>query len=391
MEQLLRDVINRSIEAKEVAGVNLFVVKDGKEICFLSEGMANVEEEKKMERDTIFRLYSQTKPICAAAAMILMERGWLDLYQPVSDFLPGFKNQKVLVDGMKQPVKREAYICDLLQMTSGLFYPDENSVCGRETEKIFDELEQRLYSDQPMTTVELANRLGQCTLEFEPGSKWNYGTSADVLGAVIEIVAQMPLSEFMAKEIFEPLGMKDTGFWVPREKQHRLAKSYETVLGDDKNNLVLYEGNHLGIQNRLENNPAYVAGGAGLASTLDDYMQFAQMLLKKGELNGNRILREATVDYFINGRLLDHNQNHNERNDILAGCSYGNLMRVCTNPYKHPGLACQGEYGWDGWLGTHFSNFPKENMTILIGMQKKDVGMWSLTRKLRNVILSYIS
>lgn len=384
----LTKVIKESIEKKQVAGVSLLIQKDGEEICFLAEGMADRETEKLMERDTIFRLYSQTKPVCAVAAMILMERGELDLSKNVSDFLPGFSNQMVWEDGKNRSVKREMQVQDLLRMTSGLYYPDDTCEAGRQAAKVFEKIDERLLGDNPMTTIEIANALGKCSLGFEPASSWNYGTSADVLGAVIEVVTGMTLGEFMEKEIFAPLGMKDTAFWVPEEKQERLAKTYEMVKDGEEAKLVLYQGNHLGIQNAMHRNPAFQSGGAGLASTLDDYMRFAKMLLNGGEYEGVRILSEETVKYLTQGELLDKQQNAFEEKWWLSGHTYANLMRVCQTPGKACMLTREGEYGWDGWLGMYFANFPKENMTILMGMQKKDSGTWELTRKLRNIILS---
>lgn len=388
MIDTLQNVMRNSIENCQVAGVSLLVEKDGKEICFLAEGMADREGGKELKRDTIFRLYSQTKPVCAAAAMILMERGILDLGQLVSDFLPGFKNQVVWENEAARPVRREMQVHDLLGMTSGLYYPDETCVTGLKTAAVFEELDRRLLGDNPMTTQELANALGRCPLAFDPGSSWKYGTSADILGAVIEVAAGMKLGEFMEKEIFALLGMKDTAFWVPEEKQERLAKTYETITSEEGNTFRLYTGNNLGIQNAMHRPPAYEAGGAGLVSTLDDYMKFAKMLLNGGELGGVRILKDNTVKYLTEGALLPIQQDAFEKNIGIAGHTYGNLMRVCKNPGQAKIFAREGEYGWDGWLGMYFANFPKERMTILMGMQKKDSGTWELTRKLRNVILS---
>lgn len=392
MIEQLRTAMQTSIANSEVAGVGVLVQKGDEEICFLAEGMADIENKKIWERDTIFRLYSQTKPICAAAAMILVERGELDLYQPVSQILPGFKNQKVWENGAERPVKREATVFDMLSMTSGTYYPDETCESGCQAAKLFEEVDARLFGENPMSTVELANRIGQCALGFEPGSSWNYGTSADVLGAIVEVVSGMRFGEFLKKEIFEPLGMNDTAFWVPQEKQNRLAKVYETVVdeGKEENRLIPYLGSHLGIRNVMDCEPTYEAGGAGLASTLDDYMKFAKMLRNGGILNGKRILREETVKYFTDSQLMNWQQKAFEEKFNLFGYSYGKLMRVCREPSKSAMLTRKGEYGWDGWLGAYFANFPQEDMTILFGMQKKDAGTWALTRKLRNIILSSI-
>ncbi len=388
MKELLEKVIRKSIEEKEVAGVSLLIQRNGKEICFLTEGMADRENHRKIERDTIFRIYSQTKPVCAAAAMILMERGDIDLCQPLSEILPGFRNQNIYKDGTYQPVKREIQIHDLLQMTSGICYPDTPGEGGKNAAELFGQIEVRRRLGHPVTTMEFANAMGGCALAFEPGSSWTYGASADVLGAVIEEVSGKSLGTFMEQEIFAPLGMKDTGFWVPPEKQNRLARIYKPVAEDGEKRLIRYEENYIGIDNRMDHVPAYESGGAGLVSTLGNYMRFARMLLNNGLYEGRRILKENTVRYLTGGQLSTDQQKAFEDRMQMAGHSYGNLMSVCRNKHQAAMLARAGEYGWGGWLGTYFANFPEEKMTILIGMQLPDTGAGTLARKLRNIILS---
>lgn len=388
METLLRDAMRRAVDKKQVAGVNLLVKKDGKEVCYLEEGLADVAERKPIRRDTIFRLYSQSKPVTAAAAMLLLERGQIDLCQQVSEFLPGFCGQTVADNGEKRIPMRGVTLQDLLNMTSGLCYPDPTIESGRQSAALFEEIDERLFGENPMTTREVADRLGQCVLDFAPGSRMRYGTSADVMGAVIEAVTGMPFGDFLKKEIFEPLGMEDTDFWVPEEKQERLARTYETVKTEEGCALSEYTGSHLGIMNRMERKPAFESGGAGLASTLDDYMRFADMLLGGGEVDGVRILRENTVRFMTTASLNPHVQEGFYDWFGLGGHTYSNFLRICKDPGKGQMLLREGEYGWDGWLGPYFANFPKENMTILMGMQKKDAGTWTLTRELRNIVLS---
>lgn len=384
----IENVIRRAIDTCDIAGMNLLVEKEGKEVLYYADGMADWEAQKPMRRDTIFRLYSQTKPVTAAAAMILMERGQLDLCQPVSDFLPAFTDKKLSENGKFVEVKNQMLVHDLLRMTSGLPYPNNETDAGKAVGKVYEEVCSRLHGDNPMTTREFADALAACPLAFEPGSSWDYGTSADVLGAVIEVVSGKKLSEFMKEELFDPLGMKDTAFWVPREKQHRLAVTYRTVCDDGNYTRERYTGDNLGISNSMERPPAYESGGAGLASTLDDYMKFARMLLQNGELNGKRILQPETVRYMTTGQLLEKQQRVMEDRMVLDGYTYANLMRVAKEPSKAGLLVKEGEYGWDGWLGVYFANFPKEKITILLGMQKTDAGTFALTRKIRNIILS---
>lgn len=391
LEEKLRQILEQAVKENLVAGGNLLVWEDGKELVYTQAGLADRENNKKINRDTIFRLYSMSKPVTAAAAMILMERGMLDLYEPVSKFLPEYAEVKVAAENGLISPQREMLVGDLLSMTSGLVYPDEATVSGKTTDLVYQELDRRLYSENPMTTRELAKNLANCPLAFTPGSSWQYGTSADVLAAVIEVISERKFSEFLDEEIFMPLGMRDTGFWVPEEKQDRLAKTYETVvLPDGRKDMILYTGNHLGIRNDMMQSPAYEAGGAGLVSTLDDYMKFAGMLLGEGFFDGVRILQPETVHYMCSRELMPAQQAAMDAWIGLEGHSYGNFMRVCKDPTKSKMLVRRDEYGWDGWLGMYFANFPNEKMTLLIGTQKKDGGTFALTRKLRNAILSAI-
>ncbi|WP_281352823.1 serine hydrolase domain-containing protein [Anaerocolumna sedimenticola] len=222
-------------------------------------------------------------------------------------------------------------------------------------------------------------------LAYQPGSFWQYGTSADVLGAVVEVASGKFFGEFLKKEIFEPLGMMDTGFWVQPDKRSRLVKTYAN---NGEGGLKLYTGNHLGIIQQMDREPAFESGGAGLASTIDDYGKFVNMLMNEGSLNGVSILKPRTVKYLTSATLNAAQQRGFDLWQTLCGHSYGNLMRVMTDCSKAGDIGCLSEYGWDGWLGAYFCNCPKEKLTILFMMQKTDTGTTSLTRKLRNIILS---
>lgn len=391
LQQDLCNVIRQAIDQKDIMGANLLITKDDKEIAYCQEGMANAEQNRPIQRDTIFRLYSMTKPITATAAMILMERGELELYQPVSDFLPALAKQKVYQNGKLVSPQRPMMIHDLLDMSSGLSYPDDATEAGRAVGKIYEEMCQNLEQPNAITTIEFANRLAESPLLFTPGSSWQYGTSADVLAAVIEVASEKKFSQFLQEELFTPLDMKDTAFYVPEEKQHRLAATYETVLDSAGNpKMIRYTGTNLAISNEMKQPPAYEAGGAGLASTLDDYLKFAHMLQHQGTANGQQILHKRTVEYLISSKQSPAQMKAFHQWIGADGYTYGNLMRRCIAPEEHRNLCTYGEYGWDGWLGMYFVNLPKENITLLIGMQKKDAGTFTLTRKLRNVCFSYL-
>lgn len=379
----IKKVLKDNIDNDFIAGGNLMIIKGGKEVFYYEDGFADKKAGTTINRDSFFRLYSMSKPITAAAVMILLERGEIDLYEPVSKFLTGFKEQMVQKGDSLVPVEREMIIKDLLSMTSGLVYGG-NHRAGKDTEALFKEIDYRLLGDSPMSTIEAMNKLGRCTLAFQPGTSWEYGTSADVLGAVIEIVSGKRFGEFLKEEIFEPLGMKNTGFWLPEEKRNRLVKAYE----DNNGELKLYTGNNLGIINKMDRKPAFESGGAGLVSTIDDYARFASMLINKGSLDGVQILRPHTVNYLTSGSLSAAQQSNFDNWLTLCGHSYGNLMRVMTDCSRTGDLGSPGEYGWDGWLGCYFCNCPREELTFLFMTQKTDCGTSSLTRKLRNIILS---
>ncbi|WP_339315797.1 serine hydrolase domain-containing protein [Paenibacillus sp. FSL R10-2734] len=380
----LQKTLKASIVNKEIAGANLMVIKDGKEVFYHEDGMADLESGRPITRDSIFRLYSMTKPITATSVMLLMERGDIDLFDPVSRYISGFKNQLVEKNGELVSVGREVNIHDLLNMTSGLVYGGTDKA-GQHTDALFQELSSRLYSENPMSTMEFASSLGRGPLSFEPGSYWQYGTSADVLGAIVEVVSGMRYGEFLNKEIFEPLEMEDTGFWLPEAKRERLAKTYQD---DGNGGLKLYAESHLGICHQMDLEPAFESGGAGLVSTIDDAAKFTTMLMNQGSLNNVQLLKPRTVQYLTSPSLTDWQQNGFSLWHSLCGHSYGNQMRIMTESGKAGLIGGQGEYGWDGWLGAYFSNSPQDSLTILFMIQKRDAGTMSITRKLRNIVFS---
>ena len=228
-----------------------------------------------------------------------------------------------------------------------------------------------------MDTIAFAYAIGECPLAFQPGTAFRYGTSADVLGAIVEIVSGMPYADFLKERIFEPLGMKDTAFYVPEKKKDRLVTCYQRGV----NGLEIYPVRHLCVRDHAHA-PAFASGGAGLMSTLDDYAAFAGMLLGKGEYKGERLLEEKTVDWMTRPQV------DTTLWDNLTGFAYGRLMRICTEPGKASIITETGEYGWDGWLGTYFANLPASDMTILIFQNTRDTGTGRVTRCVRNRVVS---
>lgn len=383
LEQRVLDCLKAAVANNEAAGLSVMLRKDGREIFCTATGHADVANSVPLRRDHIFRLFSQSKPITAAAVVLLAERGLIDLMDPVCKFLPGFYNQQVATENGVRPAGRAATILDMLGMTAGVSYPGDDAA-GQSAASVFIENDRLIAEGGGMTTVEFANRLGQATLAFEPGSHFRYSTCADILGAVVEILSGKRLGDFLKEEFFLPLGMKDTDFWVPAEKWDRLVTCYRRT----EKGLVPFTGSNLNV-GVYDRRPNFESGGAGLVSTLDDYAAFTDMLLAGGVYNGKRILSSASVAYLTSPQL-GWNQQF-DMWDSLDGFSYGKLMRVCTEPGRYPGLALHGEYGWDGWLGTYFANIPSENATILLMQNTTDSGTTTITRKVRNIILAALS
>ncbi len=378
----IRTMLEQAVAEQKIAGANVLVIRRGEEVVYTQAGFADVENRKPYERSTIVRMFSMSKPVTGAAAMKLVEDGCLDLAQPVGDLLPAFRDVKVLENGTMTTPRRALLVRDLLSMTSGLPYPGEDPV-GRQVGRVMEELYERSEGNAPLTTRQVAEKLAQCGLCFHPGEKWMYGTSADVLGAVIEAASGMRFGEFLKQNFFAPLGMAETAFYVPAEKRDRLASTYSLT----DSGLKFYQPHDLGILDNYTSDPPFESGGAGLYSTIDDYARFAQMLLQRGTFEGKRILSPKTVEFFTHGRLYGCEMDENWKSS-MGGFDYGNLMRNLVEPGQAIYCGWKGEYGWDGWLGTYFCNSPENDVTVLLTMQRKDGGMTELTRRIRNVLFA---
>ena len=385
LQERLSACLQEAVDRQEAAGINVLAFVNGQELCYTQAGAANVSAGKPLARDSIFRLYSQSKPITAAAVMILAERGKLDLMDGTDRYLPGFRNPQVIsADGNITPALRAPWILELLGMTAGLCYPDIDPA-GQYAARVFEEDQDLIRNGGGMSTTEFCNRLGEQPLAFQPGTHWRYSTCADVLGAVVEAVSGKRFSQFLKEELFEPLGMKDTGFWVPEEKRERFVTTYRRT----EEGLEEFHNLHLAV-GEYSREPAFESGGAGLVSTLDDYMAFAQMLLDNGVTkDGRRILSEASVRYMQTPQLSE--KVRGDMWDTLGGYNYSCLMRVCDRPGEAPLLTRKGEYGWDGWLGTYFCNIPEGKISFLLGQNVTDAGTVAVTRKCRNLLEAYLS
>lgn len=373
-------ILQQEVAEGRVKGVSALVLHKGKELYYNQFGYADAEKGVPMQRDTIIRLYSMSKPVTAAAVMILAERGELDLWDPVSKYLPCFKGQKVW-DEEKGEVEseREITIFDLLNMTSGITYPDAETEPGRRMQTVVETFVARRDAGERVDTQEFMRGIASVPLVFQPGDRWMYGFSADVLGGVIEVAAGKPYGVFLQEELFEPLEMKDTGFYVPAEKLGRFAQSYEPT---EDGQLIPHTGSHLGEYYRED--VAFESGGAGLVSTLDDYSHFASMLAHKGVYNGKQILGRKTVEFMTQNRLTEH-QRRTLIWESVQGYGYGCLMRVLIDQGAAGSNASLGEFGWDGWTGNYVTMDSSEDLVFLYFIQRCGAGTTPAVRKLRMV------
>ncbi len=379
-------VMREAVETGSIAGCSAMVVHNGQEEYFGQCGWADREAGRPMTRDAIFRMFSMSKPVTAAAAMILMERGQIDLLDPVSKYLPGFSNPVYCTDAGLKRSDVPVTLKDLLGMTSGIAYSGTENAAQIRMQQLWDEVQLAQNRGDELPTVEFANRMGEVPLAFRPGERWMYGASADVMGAVAEVVSGKRYGDFLREEIFSPLGMEDTGFFVPPQKRDRFCAMYRMT----PDGLAPQTGAHLCIQFGYEHDPAFQSGGGGLVSTIDDYAKFAQMLANGGEYGGARILSPRTVRYMTQNQLTPA-QRDSIPWDSLRGHGYGNFMRVLLEEGQAPTPGARGEFGWDGWLGTYFCVSPEDGLVLLFMMQKTDTGTVDVTRKFRSLAYAALS
>lgn len=414
-------LIEDAVHDGTTAGALFAVTEDGRETFYTEHGYARIEEEKPMTRDCLFRMFSMTKPVTAVAAMVLMEKGMLDLGQPVKELIPGFGGDYVMEGKKRVPCRKQMTVLDLLNMTSGLTYGDGRTAADLMTMKRMIEETRRLHTDEAVGTVDFARALSELPRAFEPESSWRYGYSADVLGAVIECVTGERYGDWLKENVLLPMGMTDTDFYVPEEKQPRLAHVYREVDGTMRRSFEETEGcagaagsdgkksnrrrivrnpdggapmrrytaDPLLVPMAMDRRPAFECGGAGLVSSLDDYSKLIAMLMGEGKVNGVRILQPETVRFLTSGSLAPLQQAEMDRLfGAMGGFTYQHLLRRMTDPGRYAGLARMDEYGWDSWTGCYFAIFPHERKSMLLLEQKAECGTIPLVRKIRNVWLS---
>ena len=342
-----------------------FVIHHGRVIHNKAFGWRNVESKIPCQTDDYFRMASQTKAITAVAVMTLLEEGKILLDDPVKKYIPEFENPQVLVSFNEKdstyttrPANKDITIRHLLTHTSGISYG-----IGSPLGKIFVKKGiPPLNTLENKTLAEVVHSLATCPLEHDPGEKFTYGMSLDVLGYLIEVVSGMPVDQYFKERIFEPLGMNNTYFYLPKGKENRMVTLYQK----EKNSPLIPNPDKLYQTYPYSGAQTMHCTGAGLSGTIEDYAKFCQMILNGGEFNGKRILGRKTVE------LMCKNQVKDLRGEIGFGLAFDDFRA----PYSHESIASEGSLRWGGMFGTDFLIDPKEDLILLfyINLQPNNTG-----------------
>ena len=303
----IKPLLQRYVDEGKIAGIQTLIARKGKIVHFEQVGKLDLDTGSDLKDDSLFRIYSMTKPITTTAAMILYEEGKLQLDDPVDKYLPAFKNQKVLIDGQLVDATHAITIRELMSHTAGLTYGifGNSPIDQKYRIAMFGEDHQFNFSNTTINADgnkiksldDLVNAIGPIPLQYQPGTQWVYSLSVDILGAVIEKVSGQPLDVFMAERLFEPLRMNDTFFEVPKEKIQRFGT---LQVKDATGKLMVIDRPKT---SGFSNNVTFFSGGGGLVSSAMDYLRYSQMMLNGGELNGTRILSPTTIDLMTRDQL----------------------------------------------------------------------------------------
>ncbi len=379
-------LVQRYIDEGKYVGAISLVARRDKVVHFETYGQLDAEAGKAMQPDTIFRLASMTKPIMSVGLMSLYEEGRFQLDAPVSEFIPAFKEMQVFTGGTvdsytTRPASRAITIADLLRHTAGFeALRGDTSVVG--------ELYRRAGVGGMNTTGTLADyaaALATMPLVGDPGGQFTYHHASDIAGRLCEIISGQSLDLFLRTHIFDPLGMRDTGFHVPAAKRERFAALYDQVTGGD----ARYQRHDVADQTRYDEGSTYFSAGGGLASTAADYLRFTRMLTRGGELDGERILgtrtlQFMTVNHLPGGADLATITGEREFNGSPAvGIGFGLGFATLIDPVGAQLLGTPGEYYWGGAYSTAFFVAPAEEMSVIFMTQLSPSGAYPIRRELR--------
>jgi CubicO group peptidase (beta-lactamase class C family) len=392
----IRAALQQEVDQGKLAGTVVMVARKGKLVYADAVGFQDKTESKAMALDSVFRIYSMSKPLVSVAAMMLVEDGKIQLTDPVSKFLPAFKGQQVSVARTDPefarvtyttvPADREATVQDLLRHTAGLAYgeitvnaPVQSAygAAGVHLPGVRD------YDSRDMTPAEQAERVGKAPLAHHPGRVWEYSLASDILGRVVEAASGKRLGDFLDERLFKPLKMTDTAFWVPVDKMARLAQPLPVDLASGQPNKLI----------DVSAQPKNDSGGAGAVSTARDYLRFAQMMLNGGQLDGERVLSRTTVALMTSDHLGTHISAPVTPGELGLGTlgygfGLGFAVRLAPGIAATPGS--QGDYTWAGYAGTYFWVDPKEELAVVYMSQAPSPIRAHYRRMLRQLVYQAI-
>jgi CubicO group peptidase (beta-lactamase class C family) len=402
LERIDRHLRERYIEAGRFPGTQLMVYRRGQLVHNSSQGLADIERKVAVKDDTIYRIYSMTKPVTSIAFMMLVEEGLVALDEPVHKYIPEWKDLGVFQAGMwpaflTRPPSRPMQIIDLMRHTSGLTYgfQQRGNVDAAYRELKIGEVEKA------GTLPSMIESLAKIPLEFSPGEAWNYSVSTDVIGYLIGLISGKPFETFLQERIFDPLGMRDTGFFVAPDKARRLAACYSASpqgamtfhATDRKDGLTLQDDP---TTSSFLSPPVLISGGGGLCSTSADYLTFCRALLNGGELDGVRLvgpktLHLMTANHLPGGKTLPELSRSLFSEATYHGIGFGLGFSVTLDPARTliPGSA--GEYAWGGAATTSFWIDPAEELIAIFMTQVLPSTATPIRRELRTMIYSAIT
>jgi CubicO group peptidase (beta-lactamase class C family) len=390
------------IDAGRFPGTQLMVFRRGNIVHSAVQGFADLERKVPVREDTIFRIYSMTKPITSVAFMMLVEEGRVALDEPVHKYIPEWKDLGVFQAGiapafLTRPPARPMQIIDLLRHTSGLTYgfQQRSNVDAAYRANKIGEVELNGTLDSMVAD------LAKIPLDFSPGEAWNYSVSADVTGYLIGNISGMPFEQFLKERIFDPLGMADTGFYVPADKAHRFAACYNADPGGMMSFHATEKQGGLSLQDDPKTSsflkpPSFISGGGGLCSTAADYLTFCRALINGGELGGVRLLGPKTLKLMTTNHLPDNRDLPAISRSMFAEATYNGIgfglgFSVTMDPAKTLIPGSPGEYAWGGAATTSFWIDPAEELITIFMTQVLPSSAYPIRRELRTMVYAAIT
>ncbi len=381
--QLIDQLLDTHVKNQWIPGAVAIIVRNGKVVYLKSFGYSHVEKQTPLKTNDIFRIASQTKAITSLAVMMLWEEGKFQLDDPISRYVPEFKNPRVLTSlnwsdttYATVPAKSEITIRQLLTHTSGIDYA---AIGSQEFRAVY--AKARVPSGIGNASMVLADKikvLGTLPLKHHPGEQYTYGLNTDVLGYLVEVLSGLSLDQFFRQRIFQPLGMNDTHFYLPKEKQNRLVTLYQSREGRVAPvPTEAYDGVNPNYPT-LEG--TYFSGGAGLSSTVEDYARFLQLFLNKGELNGVRLISRKTVELMLTDQLPKTMSN-------AFGLGFG----LETEKNDAQSVLSLGSFSWGGAFNTHYWADPKEKIIGLVFTNMYNTPYWNIGDKYKTLTYQAIA